>query len=109
MRKRLIVGTVIAMTSWPAQADAIDIGYENFQRDRQMGRARVILKLTNNTNAPIAAAFVECAFLNSSKQAVDTAVLIGSNIVAGGTAYVDAWSSQRDDIEHVTCRLARYR
>ena len=108
--KRTIIGTMLlAANVSAASAGDIDLGYENFYRDEKLGRARIIVKLTNKTGSAVGSAFVECAFLNAKQKAVDTAVLIGTNIKPGAAAYVDGWSSQRSDIEHVLCRVTRFR
>lgn len=99
---------LLALTGNAASA-SLDLAYENFYRDGDLGRTRIILKVTNNTPEKVEWVFVECAFLNNENKALDTATLIGRNIAPASHAYVDGWSARFDGIEHATCRISAVR
>lgn len=107
MRRTLffLVGICIATQ---ATAAGVAFQYENFYRDRDRGRARVVLKITNDTPKQLTV-IAECAFLNGDKRALDTATLIASNVPAKGHAYADSWSARMSGIEHADCRIVSYR
>lgn len=107
MRRTLLALTGICIAT-PALAAGVDFKYENFYRDQDMGRTRIVLKITNDT-PKVLTVFAECAFLNAEKRALDTAILIASNVPAHGHAYADSWSAQMDGIKHADCRIVRYR
>ena len=93
----------------PALAGGVDFNYESFYLDRDAGRAKIILKIRNDTASPLKMVIAECAFLNGDKRAVDTATLITSNVEAGQSAYADGWSAQVGGIEHAECRISSAR
>lgn len=93
----------------PAVAGGVEFSYENFYIDRDMGRAKIILKIQNSTASTLEVVIAECAFLNSDKRAVDTATLIASNVAVGQSAYADGWSAQVHGIEHAECRISSAR
>lgn len=107
MRRTLLALAGMCIAS-PALASDVDFKYENFYRDQDMGRARIVLKIINDT-PNVLTVFVECAFLNADKRALDTSTLIASNVPAKGHAYADSWSARMNGIEHADCRIVRYR
>lgn len=94
---------LLAMTGYASAAD-VSLEYENFYLDK--GRAKIILKIENNTARRYKMVFAECAFLDGNQRAIDTATLIASNVSAGAVAYVDGWSAQIDGIKHASCRIS---
>jgi len=96
------------LTTGVAHAADIGLAYENFYRDEKAGRARIVIRVTNNTARPQRSIFAECAFLNSEKRALDVATLIASNVAPGSSAVVAGWSAQMPGIEHAECRISNY-
>lgn len=83
--------------------------YENFYFDPERGRARIIVKLKNDTATAFDMVILECAFLNKDMNAVDTATLVASNVSPGTSAYASAWSERMVGIEHAECRISSSR
>lgn len=106
-KRRVLDGELDAVLA--SKAGELVFSYENFYVDRDLGRSRVVLKLTNKTGAHIDMAFIECAFMDKNERALDTAALISSNIPNNESSFVDGWSSQDSRVDKVSCRVARYR
>jgi len=104
-----MLGFYFLLLAKSLNAADVDFSYESFYIDQSLGRAKIIIKVQNNTGMLIKSLFAECAFLNEKNTAIDTAVLIGHNIEPSGYAYLDAWSSAVDGIRHADCRISRFR
>lgn len=99
---------LLLMTA-PALAGDVALEYENFYFDRAKGRARIIVKLTNNSQAALEMVVTECAFLGKDKKALDVATLIATDIPVGQSAYSDSWSAKMSGIETAQCRVSSSR
>lgn len=107
--KILTIAVAIILSAPIAHAGELVFSYENFYADNDRGRSKVVLKITNNTGGSVDMAFIECAFMDKNERALDTAVLISSNIPNNASSYVDGWSSKDSRIDKVSCRVASYR
>lgn len=107
--KEVAVIAFAALAPVNALCAGIDFSYENFYYDPDFGRAKIILKVTNNTGRDLQMVIAECAFLDRNNRAIDKATLIGSNVAASEHAYVEAWSSAIAGIEKVECRISSFR
>lgn len=101
----MAAGVLWAGSAW---AGNVELAYENFYLDARTGRAKIIIKITNNTADSLRTVIAECAFLNNERRALDTATLIASNVAAGQSAYANAWSARISGIEHAECRVSNY-
>lgn len=100
------VATALACAgAWAAEP--IEIGIENFTAER--GISTLILKVSNNTAAPLQTVFIDCAFLTEDERAIDIGKALVSNIPAGGYAYDKASIARTDGVAKAECRVVSYR
>lgn len=106
--KKLIAAALLA-TTLQAHASGVRLDVDTFEIDVDLGRAKIIAKVSNDTAQGAAMIVIECAFLDANERAVDTATLIASNVSARSVAYAQGYSARIDGIEGARCRIASAR
>lgn len=90
-----------------AAAGEIDIQIDNFTMQGNI--AEVVMKVTNNTGRDVSNVFIDCAFLDSDKRAIDIGKAMIPAIATGGYAYDKASAVTGEGIEFADCRVTRVR
>lgn len=110
MKELLALVALFGLTGTGAKGETpigVSFAYENFYVDENKGRARVILKVQNNTTEALRSVYLDCAFMDKNERTMDTAVAIAPNVPAHQAAYADTWSAQMEGIDKVLCRIVR--
>ncbi|MDX0432680.1 hypothetical protein GOL30_26365 [Sinorhizobium medicae] len=95
----LTAGQVIA-------GGGISVSVENFTQERRVAKA--VLKVTNNLGKPANNVFVDCAFLNKEKKAVDVSSALIEKISTNDHAYDKASIVTDHDVQYIECRVAKF-
>lgn len=98
---------VVAALAGHASAGEIDIQVDNFTL--QNGIAEAVLKVSNNTGRDVSNVFIDCAFLDSDKRAIDIGKAMIPALPAGQYAYDKASAVTGEGIEFADCRVTRSR
>lgn len=84
----------------------ISVSIENFTQDRRVAKA--VLKVTSNLGKPASNVFVDCAFLNEEKKAVDVSSALIEKIPTNDHAYDKASIVTDHDVKYIECRVAKF-
>lgn len=87
-------------------AGTIEVGVENFTQERRVAKA--IIKVTNNLGKPVSNVFVDCAFLNKEKKAVDVSSALIEKISPNEYAYDKASIVTDHEVQYIDCRVAKF-
>lgn len=87
MKIAAIAGVLISLAT-AAQAADIDVGIERFIS--RNGVSKAILKVTNHLPNKVTGVYVECAFLDSDRRAIDIGNALIGSIDAHSYAYDSA-------------------
>lgn len=90
-----------------AQANDIDLSIDNFSRNNSIVSA--VLKVTNNLTTPVSSIFIDCAFLDGQKKAIDIGKANIDHIESKGYAYAKASIVTDQQIQFADCRVAHSR
>lgn len=82
-----LVAAFLALSSG-ANAAEIDIQIDNFTSDR--GIASAVMKVANTSSRRLSSIFIDCAFLDENRKAIDIGKAVIQRIDAGGYAYEKA-------------------
>lgn len=107
MKIAAIAGVLISFAT-AAQAADIDIGIERFiQRN---GISKAILKVTNHLPNKVTGVYIECAFLDSDRRAIDIGNSLINSIDANSYAYDSASIVAGEGaVKFADCRVIRTR
>ena len=107
MLKTVLIAGLSAMAATAAHADGIDIDIQNFTAHR--GIAKIVMKVTNGTDADISSVFIDCAFLDGNKRAIDIGKAMIPSLPSGQYAYEEASIPRSDGVEFAECRVTKFR
>ncbi|THK38156.1 hypothetical protein EHS39_11495 [Ensifer sp. MPMI2T] len=89
-----------------AIAGGVSVSVENFTHERRVAKA--IIKVTNDLGKTAKNVFVDCAFLNKEKKAVDVSSALIEKISTNDYAYDKASIVTDHDIQYIECRVAKF-
>ncbi|QWY83305.1 hypothetical protein [Rhizobium phage RHph_X2_25] len=89
-----------------AIAGGVSVSVENFTQERRVAKA--IIKVKNDLGKPASNVFIDCAFLNKEKMAVDVSSALVEKISTNDYAYEKASIVTDHDIQYIECRVAKF-
>ncbi|MBD9542952.1 hypothetical protein IB276_26250 [Ensifer sp. ENS04] len=98
--------TVSVLIAGQAVAGSVDVGVENFTHSN--GVAKAVLKVSNSLGKPASNIFVDCAFLNGEKKAIDVGSALIEKIANNEYAYDTASIVTKSDVQYVDCRVSKF-
>lgn len=103
---RTVLAAAALLLAAPAMAQGFDIQIDNFTAQR--GIAEVVMRVTNNTGADARSVFIDCAFMDKDKRAIDIGKALIPAIRAGDYAFDKAMIPRADGVQYVECGVSRY-
>lgn len=102
------ITVVLISLATAAQAADIDVGVERFIS--RNGISKAILKVTNHLPNKVSGVYVECAFLDSERRAIDIGNALIGSIDAHSYAYDSASIvASEGTVKYADCRVVNTR
>ena len=96
----------VLLVAGQVSAGDVSVAVENFTHER--GIATAVLKVTNNLGKTANNVFVDCAFLDGEKKAIDVSSALIESISTNDHAYDKAAITTKRDFQYVECRVGKF-
>ncbi|MDQ0558306.1 hypothetical protein QO004_000079 [Rhizobium mesoamericanum] len=106
MKKGAVLAFAAVFCAGAAEANEIDLSVDNFSRDNKIVSA--VIKLTNNLDEAVSRVFIDCAFLDDNKRAIDIGNDIVTRLDAKGYAYGKASIVTDKKVRYADCRVKSF-
>ena len=87
-------------------AGGLNVSVENFTQERRVAKA--VIKVTNELGKTATNIFVDCAFLNKEKKAVDVSSALIEKISTNDHAYDKTSIVTDHEVQYIECRVAKF-